>query len=331
MTSKTPLSFLSCLTYLILILLLILIICNVRLNRAIVPRLPVLTHDNVTQFPEWHFYYEDVYGRGVSLHETIDLNTFNWFYNFAPIDIHPFLNKSFARIPRNAALWLTKGSQDFSMAGFFVKREQKLTNNSYLEIIDAEHGDHVHHAIGSGIWIKKDANMEIKEEKHDPSAIVTSVPDGTREESVKRHPRSHKVLLFVALSKKRDLQNALWSKNLSSLKGTDVEAMFCIYDAPEEEGCPHLSSTISIPLHFRYTSGCKAELWWRHLRPSFTRRYEYVWVCDIDLTNFKYDRFREICKETDALVMCGSDVHRAIRCGRHWMTTYFFFGDQDKN
>lgn len=118
-------------------------------------------------------------------------------------------------------------------------------------------------------------------------------------------PPHSKVLLFVPMSQKRDLRNGLWSKNLSALTGTDVEVMFCVYDVPEKEASTHLSSIMSVPMHFRYTSGCKAELWRRHLRPWFTCRYEYVWVCDedIDLTDFKYDKFRKICNKTNALVI----------------------------
>ena len=126
-----------------------------------------------------------------------------------------------------------------------------------------------------------------------------------RESTVQTVQTENRVLLVVPLSRKRDLENDLWTTNLAALAGRDVEALFCIYDTPEEEGCPHLSSLRYVPSYFRYTPGCKAELWWRHIRPSRARNYDYVWLCDedIDLTDFDYDRFRQICIETGALVI----------------------------
>ena len=49
-----------------------------------VPSLPVLTTKNTKQYPRWHTYVERVYGQSVS--QPIDLNTFTWFYYYAPFD-----------------------------------------------------------------------------------------------------------------------------------------------------------------------------------------------------------------------------------------------------
>lgn len=140
--------------------------------------------------------------------------------------------------------------------------------------------------------------------RFEPTHWTLQVDHNCREKTVQTES-TNRVLLFVPLSRKKDLEKSLWSKNLAALDGTDVEALFCIYDTPEKEGCPHLSSLQYIPSHFRYTPGCKAELWWRHIRPSIARKYDYVWLCDedIDLTDFDYDRFRQICIETGALVI----------------------------
>jgi hypothetical protein len=50
-----------------------------------VPKLPVLTAMNRSEYPEWHAYFERVYHESVGL-TPIDLNKFTWFYHFAPFD-----------------------------------------------------------------------------------------------------------------------------------------------------------------------------------------------------------------------------------------------------
>ncbi len=57
---------------------------KVRPSRHIIPSLPVLTTKNTKQYPQWHKYVERVYGQSVS--QPIDLNTFTWFYYYAPFD-----------------------------------------------------------------------------------------------------------------------------------------------------------------------------------------------------------------------------------------------------
>lgn len=49
--------------------------------------LPVLTDDlqNRLKYDEWHVYFERVYGESVT--SPVDLNTFDWFYNFAPLHL----------------------------------------------------------------------------------------------------------------------------------------------------------------------------------------------------------------------------------------------------
>lgn len=57
-------------------------------GRHVLPSLPVLnsTLANHIDHDEWHAYYERVYGHPVQ--EVVDLNTFNWLYNFAPLYLY---------------------------------------------------------------------------------------------------------------------------------------------------------------------------------------------------------------------------------------------------
>ena len=51
-----------------------------------VPPLPILNNTNKAQYSQWHTYIERVYGSPIVGSTTVDLNTFNWFYWFAPFD-----------------------------------------------------------------------------------------------------------------------------------------------------------------------------------------------------------------------------------------------------
>ena len=51
------------------------------------PKLPTLTIKNRKQYPQWHTYFERVYGHEV--HEKINLNYFTFFYNFSPLGVWP--------------------------------------------------------------------------------------------------------------------------------------------------------------------------------------------------------------------------------------------------
>ena len=50
-----------------------------------VPKLPILTIHNKSKFPQWHHYIQRVYHQTVTT--PIDLNTFTWFYYYAPFNI----------------------------------------------------------------------------------------------------------------------------------------------------------------------------------------------------------------------------------------------------
>ena len=101
-----------------------------------ISNLPTLTEFNKDLYPEWHTYYEKVYGHSVI--NTIDLNTFTWFYWYSPlgniqtlklpdtsvyVGLHyPFI---FTMYPENIHV-----QTQYSKLGFFVKR---ILNDSIFE------------------------------------------------------------------------------------------------------------------------------------------------------------------------------------------------------
>ena len=138
--------------------------------------LPVLNHGNRAEHADWHLYYERVYGEPVRSGTAVDLNTFTWFYSFAPLppewecvmrtirlgwgedDERPF-----------GALLRFQGREDspetiLSRSGAFVKRctDQALLKDEYIEVLRTNQGDGANetrscwffHTVGSGFWIR---------------------------------------------------------------------------------------------------------------------------------------------------------------------------------
>lgn len=62
-----------------------------------VPKLPILTTSNKKDYPEWHNYFKKVYSQDVET--DVDLNSFTWFYNFAPFKTN--INKRNQEIRKN--------------------------------------------------------------------------------------------------------------------------------------------------------------------------------------------------------------------------------------
>lgn len=60
-------------------------------SQRVLPSLPVLTPstENRLSHREWHAYFESVYGEPVQ--QPVDLNTFEWFYNFAPLHLYSYV------------------------------------------------------------------------------------------------------------------------------------------------------------------------------------------------------------------------------------------------
>ena len=97
------------------------------------PLLPTLTPDNRTIHPEWHGYFERVYGEPVR--EPVDLNSFSFFYWFSPLGWWPTTGW-----PKEGEAWdghLVAGSAEdiFRRVGFFVRRERPVVDvNGFLEV-----------------------------------------------------------------------------------------------------------------------------------------------------------------------------------------------------
>jgi hypothetical protein len=137
--------------------------------------LPILTKDNSEQYPEWHTYYKTVYGTPIS--NPVDLNTFNFFYNYSPIcnniNIHNIfcdgqVQSKYSTLPYGSYITF-KGKPIYpeviiSSIGFFVKRKlsANILNGDYIEIIRTSGGEGLHergvmwfyHTIGSGLFIR---------------------------------------------------------------------------------------------------------------------------------------------------------------------------------
>jgi len=154
------------------------------------PDLPTLTPDNKDEFPEWHKYYEKVYQQPVS--GTVDLNTFTWFYKFAPIpNLESLINTGdytfrMENLPYGAAIRFTgppkyqNGLKEAPekvvtrSAGVFVKRpwDEGCFQKPSIEVIRTNSGEGrreprfggcwFYHAVGSGFVINTDHTFDRK-------------------------------------------------------------------------------------------------------------------------------------------------------------------------
>jgi len=129
--------------------------------------LPILSAANRAQHAEWHAYFERVYREPVA--SPVDLNTFTWFYHWAPrhpdravVDVRP------GDVPADAPWMLVQHTlcntanpeRALSRQGFFVNRrlaDVSLTAGSRVEILrvsDFEVHQRWFYAVrGSGIFI----------------------------------------------------------------------------------------------------------------------------------------------------------------------------------
>lgn len=106
-------------------------------HNYVVPRLPVLTPFNKTTYPEWHSYYERVYGCEVN-HE-VDLNTFTFFFWWSPMGFKKVRVCTWQRtkLSPNEA-WIGDHGPDLMLArvGFFVHRpDSPFTQERHVEVI----------------------------------------------------------------------------------------------------------------------------------------------------------------------------------------------------
>lgn len=164
--------------------------------------LPVLTSENHVEHAEWHRYFERIYGSPVR--SIVDLNSFTWFYSFAPLPcdwvctvraIHPGWGDDAK--PPDGTLMRFGGRDDspeviLSRSGAFVKRpiDQALLDDVYVEILRTNHGDGAresgecwfYHTVGSGLWIKNEgvrhANGRYRHPVNDLPELVMPTPEG---------------------------------------------------------------------------------------------------------------------------------------------------------
>lgn len=144
------------------------------------PKLPTLTIKNRKQYPQWHTYFERVYGHEV--HEKINLNYFTFFYNFSPLGVWPQTD-----LPKENEAWSSNnhGNPGFFIRkiGFFVRRSSEIkVDSNVIEVIrtvftskDAREvawgGESKAHwfyvVVGSGIFIDlSEKKLKVLEDRH---------------------------------------------------------------------------------------------------------------------------------------------------------------------
>lgn len=120
-------------------------VCCTSKKFFFLPCLPLLTPVNREIYPEWHNYYEEVYGHPVKI--DIDLNTFNWFYWTSPLGKIKTKRANFLiesqEIKINEAfiydMYPTNVNvqAQFAKIGFFVRRNfnKDIYEKSSLEVL----------------------------------------------------------------------------------------------------------------------------------------------------------------------------------------------------
>ena len=149
------------------------------------PTLPILKISNTNDHPEWHLYYERVYGHKVL--DEVNLNDFTWFYWYSPLGAIDFLNiplptdfieqpKIFSEVPVNFPFAFNFSenaldSESFYKAGFFVRRDINIDifKNPTIEVLKtcktsaSEIGiARFIFTLGSGFHIKNDKSRIVK-------------------------------------------------------------------------------------------------------------------------------------------------------------------------
>ena len=167
--------------------------------------LPVLTTENRAKWPEWHNYYEQVYGLPVA--SAVDLNAFSWFYDFAPIAERPIESPArhalpvlghrfFDLMPFGCPLKFVgnTGWPEFivSKVGYFVKRPLRddLVSDRQIEVLRTKAGEGsketreawFFHTVGSGFWVLEPFGLKVfgTEKKEDvANATLASFRSGS--------------------------------------------------------------------------------------------------------------------------------------------------------
>jgi len=144
-----------------------------------VPVLPVLDAENRSSHPDWHAYFERVYGHPVF--ERVDLNRFSFFYNDSPLKLWP---GKFMPDVDEAVKWpmFTPGAW-IARTGFFVRRAELGYTGPVMEVMRAryravdslmlcERETRVHwfyEARGSGVFVRlPEATLVLKDREEWP-------------------------------------------------------------------------------------------------------------------------------------------------------------------
>lgn len=150
------------------------LVTNHTNDEFIIPQLPVLTSLNHSTYPAWHAYYKRVYG--ASVEDDVDLNTFTWFYSFAPIRIIPkcVAPRSLRRLLVDTAFVFRDRRMPFDPRrnirpeciigrhGFFVTRNQPtVLHKRLIEVMRTNAGEGAtelferwfYHLRGTGWWL----------------------------------------------------------------------------------------------------------------------------------------------------------------------------------
>ena len=140
------------------------------------PRLPILTQANAVSEADWHDYIRYVYHQRIGPGESVDLNTFTWFYSWcAPmqrlLQQTPCLQVCQAALPDDVydgSLWTGSIGPEAlyqQNLGFFVSRAspqpQAVPSCTHLEVMHVHttwNGDEtgvswMFHTVGSGVFL----------------------------------------------------------------------------------------------------------------------------------------------------------------------------------
>ena len=151
--------------------------------------LPTLNATNAAEHPQWHAYVRRLYGPAAAGMLPLDLNTFTWFYWFAPLRLRHILLcdwiDSYAEAPHGTpwtgglAAWSWGPEHLVRRAGFFVHR-RRWADDAYeaaprLEVMrigpipragfdEGAQAVWMYHAIGSGVLVRRDsfARLEVR-------------------------------------------------------------------------------------------------------------------------------------------------------------------------
>lgn len=145
--------------------------------------LPILTPHNANEFPEWHAYYEKVYG--CSVESEVDLNEFTWFYNFSPLGKK---RKSIAKYMSPPTIgmdvpWIGELGPEKMVEehGFFVRRRGEIQWSDKMEVIRVNTTSSIwdedtliwfYGVRGSGIFIDVPKSCAVVKDQFDAGRIL---------------------------------------------------------------------------------------------------------------------------------------------------------------